>query len=936
MRRLKIIGTTTAVVVLAASLGATAAADPPAGAVPLATGTSSLPWTIGIVGTTATHAVYTRDTSGGGDFNPLEPPPASLPLAGGPAEELSLPPGRLEVAGDVAISMDQFEGTYTWQNLTTGATGEASGPSRTDATFGPHGASWVEQSGEDSTIHLYTENLQTGAIQDWGTLPELDSPWLAQVLDSPEQMVVVSDDAERIVRSLPGGGFTTIPFADAEKLTSCPAITSDAIGCYGPGRVERIPLDGGSPIVFKSDAFDVAVSTSTTAWTSINNNEVSLLTAPAGGGVVTASRLHPTIMYETDTLTSAGPNLLVVGGETVPEAGLYSTPDGDNPALIAKAGATPLQTVALSVTPGRVAWIDNDTEAWPVRTRRVDNDGGSLRMGSTRVPVHATPYLARLIASGPDTVYTTDGSLNERGAPQTVIHLTGRGGDLVVGTASELGTLQASGNRLLWTDHPADSKKIVLHDLVSGVSRVVTGLGTDPRSYAVSLWGDYLAFVKVDGSVWRRNLTTAVTMQLASAGSSVGDVRTWGDWVAWVTGYDEDGEPVWTWRNATTGPAQQVPYPLIALTSEGAIVKNGPELSWEHGPVGVLAYGATEAQPLADDVRYDGVGVAASTAAWIDGTSRTAFALALPQTPNRPRSLGNPDAPRLPDGSGNWYAAIPASAPLTTCEVQIKSGAEVVQTVPCDPAAMRQGVAQVAWVDQSGEAGSLPPGPYVWTLLAGNADGSVLAADGSTAPVTGTVYIPTQTFVTKQPVNTTVFAFKTAKFVAAASGIPTPAVQWQVTKDNGAHWTNIPGATSPTYSFVARGAQNGHLFRARFDNGWTTDISFAARLTVRRVSTALSIARSAGTVTAGQPVTLSGKLRRSGTTTGIGAARVKLYRRAHGATRWVYWKTVTTSATGSWRTVTSPARSTDYTARYAGTPDYVPSASGNVTVVVRR
>ena len=55
-------------------------------------------------------------------------------------------------------------------------------------------------------------------------------------------------------------------------------------------------------------------------------------------------------------------------------------------------------------------------------------------------------------------------------------------------------------------------------------------------------------------------------------------------------------------------------------------------------------------------------------------------------------------------------------------------------------------------------------------------------------------------------------------FTAAASGVPTPTVQWQRSTDGGASFTNIAGATSTTYTFTAAAGDDGNQYRAVFTN----------------------------------------------------------------------------------------------------------------------
>src|SRR5262249_54040398 len=78
------------------------------------------------------------------------------------------------------------------------------------------------------------------------------------------------------------------------------------------------------------------------------------------------------------------------------------------------------------------------------------------------------------------------------------------------------------------------------------------------------------------------------------------------------------------------------------------------------------------------------------------------------------------------------------------------------------------------------------------------------------------------------PANLTVTAGQTASFTAAASGSPTPTVQWQVSTDGGATFTDVPGATAGTLSFTAALADNSKQFHAVFTNTAGTATSTAA------------------------------------------------------------------------------------------------------------
>ena len=86
--------------------------------------------------------------------------------------------------------------------------------------------------------------------------------------------------------------------------------------------------------------------------------------------------------------------------------------------------------------------------------------------------------------------------------------------------------------------------------------------------------------------------------------------------------------------------------------------------------------------------------------------------------------------------------------------------------------------------------------------------------------------------ITQSPSNQTVVTANTATFTAAASGLPTPTVQWQISTNGGTSWSNISGATSTTYSFTAASGDNGKQYRAIFTNTAGSATSSAAVLSV--------------------------------------------------------------------------------------------------------
>ena len=90
--------------------------------------------------------------------------------------------------------------------------------------------------------------------------------------------------------------------------------------------------------------------------------------------------------------------------------------------------------------------------------------------------------------------------------------------------------------------------------------------------------------------------------------------------------------------------------------------------------------------------------------------------------------------------------------------------------------------------------------------------------------------------VTKQPLSVTVEEGQSAKFEAAASGSPSPSVQWEVSADGGASWSAVPGGTADKLTIAsAKTTESGDQFRAFFKNTAGHATSSSATLTVHKV-----------------------------------------------------------------------------------------------------
>ena len=153
-------------------------------------------------------------------------------------------------------------------------------------------------------------------------------------------------------------------------------------------------------------------------------------------------------------------------------------------------------------------------------------------------------------------------------------------------------------------------------------------------------------------------------------------------------------------------------------------------------------------------------------------------------------------------------------------------------------------------------SGLQPDTTYYDEVVATSAGGTV---DGSILSFT-TVQEAQAPVVTTQPASQPVTAGQTATFTAAASGNPTPTVQWQVSTDSGSTFSDITGATSTTLTLSnTTTARNGDEYQAVFTNSVGTATTNAATLTVNTAQFAPSVTTQPASqpVTAGQTATFT-------------------------------------------------------------------------------
>jgi hypothetical protein len=101
------------------------------------------------------------------------------------------------------------------------------------------------------------------------------------------------------------------------------------------------------------------------------------------------------------------------------------------------------------------------------------------------------------------------------------------------------------------------------------------------------------------------------------------------------------------------------------------------------------------------------------------------------------------------------------------------------------------------------------------------------------------------------------------------------------------------------------------------------------------IGTSLTGSVSATSVTKGKSVTVTGQLRRGGTTTAVVGEPVRLDYRRKGTTEWVPLTTRNTDAAGKVSFAHAPAWTVEYRWRYRGSTTYVGVGGKTLTVTVR-
>jgi len=119
-----------------------------------------------------------------------------------------------------------------------------------------------------------------------------------------------------------------------------------------------------------------------------------------------------------------------------------------------------------------------------------------------------------------------------------------------------------------------------------------------------------------------------------------------------------------------------------------------------------------------------------------------------------------------------------------------------------------------------------------------------------------------------QPADAAVTAPMPASFTVVVTGLPTPALQWQVGSNAGATYADIPGATGPSFTIaVTSVAMNGARYRVVASNSVASIISNVATLTVAAMPVAPSFSVQPADASVGAPATATFTVAAAGTPT---------------------------------------------------------------------
>ena len=218
-------------------------------------------------------------------------------------------------------------------------------------------------------------------------------------------------------------------------------------------------------------------------------------------------------------------------------------------------------------------------------------------------------------------------------------------------------------------------------------------------------------------------------------------------------------------------------------------------------------------------LEVDGIGTGAPTTAYNDYGSIGAYTLAQTGCGGPPGNVApnvtlDPVDQTVPVGGTATFTSAATGTPAPTVQWQVDNGGGFANIAGATNPTLNVPSVTLAMNGYDYQA--------VWTNVAGT---------DTSNPANLTVVNGVAPVVTLNPVSQTKLVGQSVTFTAAASGTPTPTVQWQV--DTGGGFNNLAGATNTTLTIPSVTlAMNGNKYRAVFTNVAGTATTTAATLTV--------------------------------------------------------------------------------------------------------
>jgi len=726
------------------------AADPP-GTVVLATGLSAFASHGRVVTASAAGAVLTYGPvgAGGGEGNPFLHS-VFVPTTG-PAVVLD-PSVDWSLQGSMLAASTYTTGPVVMYRSVSGAVSGSQPLADTDQFVGATPTGWLVRRDvtnvAGTTTHLIVTKAADLTTTDLGAIPGFD-PSLEGLSLATGPIGVSVEVSDGLTTA-----YSYVPYATPHTFSSLlpPASTNScsevAVGTNAAAWLETpdngtttqlVRVQLATKVVQRTDLAANFCSgsvevTPTQTGVEYSTNDVNQLqafaTVAAAGGAV---QIRTDLTYPSYAgFAAQGANFLVVNGTTPLDAGVYKLATASaTPTLVRLWGQSPLSAGIVAVGPGRVAWTDNSTTSIPAWSRTLTSSGAGLTAGApSLVAAHSTTF--GLSVSGQRTLFVVQ-DIASGSSAGLWLSRGSAAATLVVTEPNGIATATLSGTRVLYSDYTGAWH---LFDLVKGTNKKLAKVGAG--AYALS--GNSLAAVRTDGSVWWEDITGGGWVQVLAPPTDVfsyGLVAVAGDEVAWVvsTCGQIDCVSSAAHRNARV---LSPPVALPAAANAGTLAMSSSYVVyWDFSSGSLLATTvAGGVTTTVADAPPFGVTVSGSTLGW-PGSDGLPRATPLAAVPDRPRYLGNGYAPTVVASGQPWTVDLVTSAPLTSCQVVVKKGTTTVRTLPCDAALMAQGEALATWDGRDGSGTTVALGKYKWQVTAANADGSLLAANG-TATAIGT------------------------------------------------------------------------------------------------------------------------------------------------------------------------------------------------------